>query len=77
MNWQKLKLRRQVKNFPHNSGEKITLSGSKTKIVSGVHIDFSPCRVTFKQEGNAEYQISYIRGEYDGTKMVCLLTIHI
>ena len=58
-----------LRRIPANSGEKITLSGSKTKIVSGVHIDFSPCRVTFKQEGNAEYQISYIRGEYDGNLM--------
>lgn len=58
-----------IRRVPESNGDKITLTGNKTKIVSGVHIDFSPCRVTFKQEGNSEYHVSYIRGDYDGNLM--------
>ena len=52
---------------PSESTEKLVYSGTKTKIISGVTVDFSPCRVTFIQDGNTSYSVSYLRGDSSGT----------
>lgn len=62
--------------------EALEFTGTGTKILTNIDVNFSPCRVTFEQEKKGEFKVSYVLGnssrnllhEYSGTKSITALT---